>query len=106
MYGFSGLFDPPEFASASRSGNQIIPRFRHCGSGLTDDSTPEKGFIVTPDGQKPEIAGCTASGDTVVLTLPDAADAPLRISYAEEDYCTVHIWNPAGLSAKPFYCEI
>jgi sialate O-acetylesterase len=105
VYGMEGLFDPPEFALATRDGNQVVLTFSHAGAGLWGDSTPAEGFTVTQNGLPIRIFSCQIEGSAVKLQLDTHSAAPLSISYAEEDYCTTHIWNAANLSMKPFHCE-
>jgi sialate O-acetylesterase len=121
VYGLEGLFDSPEFASASRTGNQVRLTFRHTGAeapdekehsdterkpGLVCDAVPAEGFTVTQSGQLLPVVSCQVMNNSVLLTLDSPTGAPLHISYAEKDYCTTHIWNAAGLSLKPFHCEV
>lgn len=104
VYGSPILCESPEIAGLSRNGLQLTLTFHHTGSGLYADEYGSDSFHILQNGSELEITGFSAEQDSVTLTLKEASDAPLAVSYAEEDYCQVHIWNSAGLPVKPFHC--
>lgn len=103
VYGKQLLCESPEFLSASRDGRTIRIDFLHAEGGL-------HAVTKVPDAFR--IEGCTIQSITLpdspslLLTLKENPTGPLHISYAEEDYCEVRIWNKAGLPIKPFHCDI
>ena len=97
----------PETGALSRPDRtHLVLRFDYAGTGLYTDETPEEGFLVLQNGAGVKIRSAEVSGDTVILTLDErVSSSPVRVSYCEKDYCTAHIWNSAGLSARPFHLE-
>ena len=125
VYGRDILADPPfcsaACAKAQEDGSLLIHmEIANTGEELYADDTPGEGFRIftgqvrlTPagsscDGQELSGFECCIKdrGLQILLSSEDAAQAAaagtLWISYDEENYCTAHIWNSAGLSMKPF----
>lgn len=120
----------PEFLEASArqsaEGDLLIRlSFKNTGEGLKTDSRSAEAFRIfageahlTPDGtcsEAPELPISSFEADRESISLTVARDAlrgvwnpgtALYLSYAEENYCTVHLWNSAGLSMKPFHSRI
>lgn len=103
---------------------EITLRATDAGEGLRADDTPGEGFRLftgpvrlvpegtVGDGEEITVFECRVGEDHVQLVLSEkeAEQAVLAgelcISYAEENYCTSHIWNSAGLSMKPFHIHV
>ncbi|MDD3795242.1 MAG: sialate O-acetylesterase [Lachnospiraceae bacterium] len=129
VYGIPGLCESPEFLAANREGNQIILSFSNTGEGLHSEpyrfvrknqsiknlSAPENrraisSFRILQSGQPLNISDIWIQKDQILLTLPEmhseASSDPVEISFAEENYCEVSIWNEANLPLKPFHCTV
>ena len=114
VYGSPILCESPEIASASRDGQTVKLTFLHTGDGLRADEQGAESFRISQSKVPLTVSAFSVRGDSVLLTLErqapgspadpsaDGPDDTLDISYAQEDYCQVHIWNSAGLPVKPF----
>lgn len=105
VYGYPVLCESPEITGVSREGGQLQLRFLHSGDGLQTDEYGADSFRIFQNGMQKKISAFSVRRDSILITLEDATENPLDISYAEEDYCEVHIWNSAGLPVKPFHWE-
>ncbi|MDO5135588.1 MAG: sialate O-acetylesterase [Eubacteriales bacterium] len=109
------LCHSPELFFCSRKGNTITLTFRHARGGLFGDPSRREAFRISPvplvypfSEETPliPIKSMTIHEDRLFLTLENAPRSPLYLSFAQEDYCEVHLWNKAGLPIRPFSCQV
>jgi len=102
------LCDAPEAVKAVfLKDRQIVITFRH-GDGLTlnNEKTDWKIHMQNQDIQPEKVI---IKENLAVLTLPDSVSEdqiPLFVSLGWDDYAEIHLYNRAGLSAKPFMIKI
>jgi sialate O-acetylesterase len=106
VYGMDCLSDPPEFVSASRESNVLRLTFANTGETLSLSGDTIQAMRVYQGGQSCTIQKCCIESDTILLYVDTLSSEPVDISYAEEAYCEVNLYNPAGIPAKPFHCTI
>ena len=115
VYHLPILCDPPSLRGAKLLPDNLpgqaalLLSFDHAGERLIGDDTPEDGFVITQGARQLSVLACSPQDDQVMLQIAgyDSSDpSPVRIAYAQEDYCETHLWNSAGLSMLPFLCDI
>jgi len=135
VYDENVLCDPPYAVSAHLDGSRIVLTMANAGDGMIADEQGSVDFSLTigdtgtaelmydeEDGPSDElyrkayasdcIKAAHAGGDQVIidLELPARIDTldgkPLVISYCCWNYCESHLWNSAGLAARPFRIEV
>ncbi len=107
VYGEDILCDAPAPAAVTRNEKEVRIRFAHAGDGLTDDGMGTSAFVCTQNASILTIRGHQIHGDEMVLLFDHLdADIPVQIDFARQDFCEVHLWNSAGLSAKPFSLRV
>lgn len=108
VYGENELiYSGPMYASDSISGNRIIIRFHHTGSGLTtNDSEAPHHFAVAGADKKFVWAQARIEGNTVIV-WNNAISQPLYVRYAWADNPDgANLYNKEGLPASPFRTDI
>ena len=63
-------------------------------------------FQIRQQGHPRYMQSYTVRGDTVELTLENANDTALEISFAEAPYVCVRLYNETWLPAKPFFTAV
>ena len=106
VYGEDILCDPPELTSCKAEGKQVIFTFAHAEGSFSLGKDPLACFEVFSGGRKLAAVSLKAEENMLCLELSEKPEAPLRVQFAEMNYCEVQIWNQAGLPVKPFTCEI
>lgn len=106
VYGMDNLSDPPEFTNVSRKNASIRLTFANSGDGLRLNGEVINSLKICQEGQLCTIQKYNIGSDTITLYLNALSPAPVDISYAEEAYCEVNLYNSAGLPAKPFHCTL
>ncbi|MDO4299610.1 MAG: sialate O-acetylesterase [Lachnospiraceae bacterium] len=102
VYGEDILCRSPELASGEVSGNTITLKLVYTGAGLQWAGEKPDAFRVTVDGQEVKDYQVTLQGDSICIAMPGAIQKECVVSFAEEDYVEVNLFNEAGLPVKPF----
>lgn len=113
VYGEKILCDSPEFNYAVREdATNINLFFSHTGNdpceGLWEDGRGQDSFRCTQGDRELKIFFFHPIANRITIYFEDAdPDQPIRIDYAKEDYCQVHIWGSVeNLPLKPFTCIV
>lgn len=106
IYGMDCLSDPPEFVHGSRKGSTIHLNFANTGDALSLRGNTIQALKVCQGNQILAIQQCRIERDTVDIEVNFLSSESVTISYAEESYCEVNLYNSAGVPAKPFHCTI
>ena len=107
VYGIPTMCAAPELCAALRTAQNIVRlQFRNCTGGLSAVGNLTDLFQIRQQGHPRYMQSYTVRGDTVELTLENANDTALEISFAEAPYVCVRLYNEAGLPAKPFFTTV
>ncbi len=118
VYGRTVLCDPPAAIKAEICpGDGLLLRltFSHAESGLVSDGHPEEAFEITAEDRQLAVRRAYIEGESLILETEKPAHfcagekkggSRIQIRYAKQDYCETHLWNSAGLAAKPFELEV
>ncbi len=91
----------PLYRSMKVSGDRVIVKFDHVGSGLHAQGTPVVGFAVAGADKVFHAASTTIDGRTVVVRS-EFVPAPVAVRYAWANNPICNLFNKEGLPASPF----
>lgn len=106
VYGMDCLSDPPEFTNASRENNTIRLTFANAGDTLYINGDALQAMKVCQGNKTCEVSQCRIESNTLVIGIDGLTCEPVTISFAEDSYCEVNLYNSADVPAKPFHCTI
>lgn len=97
------VYSGPTYRSAKIEGNKIVVRFRHIGTGLTDEGGgPLKWFEIAGKDGKYVFAKAKISGSKVII-WSSKVQQPDEARYAwATDAMGANLYNKEGLPASPF----
>lgn len=101
VYGEDILCDAPEAAVVSREGSSIQVSFTHAEGGLTVHGDRISALRITSENAEIPFTA-EVKGDTVDITLEYAASGPVTLSFAQENWFCVNLYNQTGIPALPF----
>lgn len=100
------LAESPRFERAERTGDTVSLFFQNTGEGLFLKEDPKEVLKITADG-KAVSAAASAEGDRLILTADAFEEAKhIRIEFAEQNFCTVPLFNSGDLPAFSFTAEL
>lgn len=105
VYGEQILCDAPVAADVVRKNNLLTITFDNAKGGLKlDGDTCNALQVIQINEEIPFTAG--VKGEQLVLQLPETIEGPLKVSFAQNDWYLVNLYNQADIPAIPFqvYC--
>ena len=102
VYGCHCLADAPENVEVTVEENYIRILFANTGAGLQVEGERAALFEVVLNGTPVPIKNMNVLRNTIVLTCEDTLKGALRVSFAEDPYYEVNLYNSAGIPMKPF----
>ena len=102
VYGCHCLADAPENVEVTVEENYIRILFANTGAGLQVEGERAALFVVVLNGTPVPIKNMNVLRNTIVLTCEDTLKGALRVSFAEDPYYEVNLYNSAGIPMKPF----
>lgn len=120
VYGENILCEPPELEKAERIKNRIILSFKNCRDNYGNNKllaikketdNPQSvcginGFKIEQSQKDISIEDIRLEENKIILYTVMLTEQPCKVYFACSNYVEVNIFNAAGLSVKPFICEV
>lgn len=95
------LCDAPQAADVSREGRRIKISFANAEGGLAIKGEKIAELQVRAEGREIPFSAAVEGGQ-LIITLNTADSVPVTVSFAQENWILVNLYNQAGIPAVPF----
>ena len=90
-----------------KKSGRISVKLLHCGDGLCIHGNKVDAMRLIVNGKEQKELSVSAEGDTLIVACPAIQeDSRIELSYVQVGFCSVDIFNSAGIPVRPFQVKL